>query len=53
MQYEYYYDRPSGCWWAFWKDSNGFQIGEAIHASTKEEVLIVLGEIKQDRYDQL
>lgn len=50
---EYYYNRPTACWWGFWTDANGFQVGDAIHDHNKDQLLIELGKIHQDRYDQL
>ena len=49
MYYKYYYDRTSQCWWGFWTDIQGNQLGEAIHAFKKENLLVELGTIKEDR----
>lgn len=53
MQPSYYYDRSTACWWGFWEDSEGYQIGEAIHEYTKESLLIELGKIHQSRADMI
>lgn len=34
-----YYDRPTRAWWAFQKDANGNQIGEAVNAYTYDDCL--------------
>lgn len=49
MHYQYYYDRQTACWWGYWTDVQGNQLGEAIHAFKKENLLVELGTIKEDR----
>lgn len=52
MKYYYYYDRSgSRCWWGYWMDNDGNQIGEAVYASTSELVLIELGRVYTDRIE--
>lgn len=47
------YDRPTSSWWGFWKDKAGYQIGDAVFGQQRDNVLIQLGEVKQDRYDSM
>jgi hypothetical protein len=37
--YELWYDRTTRCWFAAKFDSNGYQIGDAIDAYTKQELI--------------
>lgn len=46
MTYHFYYCREHRCWYAFWQDESGNQLGDAVDAHTKEQVLIQLGMIK-------
>jgi hypothetical protein len=38
----YWYDRSTRCWWAARYDSGGNQIGDAVHAATKSEILFAI-----------
>lgn len=50
MTYSIYYDRSdSKCWWAYWVDTLGNQLGEAVSSTSKEECLIQLGIVHDDR----
>jgi hypothetical protein len=40
-----YFDKPTRVWWAYATDSIG-QIGDAVHAATKEEAIYALGYAK-------
>lgn len=42
--WEYWYDRSTRCWWAARLDASGYQIGEAINAYTKAEILQLIKE---------
>ena len=37
---EVYYDRTSRSWWAFYANREGYQIGDAWHGFTRDEVLV-------------
>lgn len=39
MDYEYWYDRSYRTWYAIKLDSNGFQVGEALFAFSKREIV--------------
>ena len=49
MEYVIYYYRPHKSWYAYWATSELNQLGEAVFASSKEDCLILLGEVKEDR----
>jgi hypothetical protein len=35
---EFWYDRSQRVWWASLKDANGNQIGNAVHAATRDGI---------------
>lgn len=43
--WQYWYDHSTRCWWAAKFDKDGNQVGDAIHAARKWEVV---GEIQND-----
>lgn len=43
MKFETYYDRPTRTWYAMIVDENGYQIGEAQNAYTKDEAIFYIG----------
>lgn len=43
MLKQIYYDRQTKAWWAFMTDTDGYQLGDAVHAYTKEDALFQLG----------
>ena len=53
MEYVIYYYRPHRSWYAYWATSELEQLGEAVFAATRDECLIQLGEVKQDRREIL
>ena len=52
LEYVIYYDRSSRCWWAYWSDRRGNQVGAAIHAHNRDQCLVELGSVQQDREEQ-
>lgn len=49
MEYVIYYHRPHKSWYGYWTTSELEQLGEAVFAASKEDCLILLGEVKEDR----
>ncbi|AQW88537.1 hypothetical protein pEaSNUABM50_00011 [Erwinia phage pEa_SNUABM_50] len=49
MKYVIYYDRSTKSWWGYWIDENENQLGEAVFEYQKEDCLILLGEVKENR----
>jgi hypothetical protein len=43
MNVETYYDRPTRAWWAFVTDADGYQLGDAVAAATREDAVFQLG----------
>ena len=43
VDYVIYYDRPTKSWFAYWIDSEGNQVGDAVFDSRKDWCLIYLG----------
>ena len=39
---EYWYDRSTRCWWCAEFDNEKNQVGEAVHAYTKDEIIAVV-----------
>lgn len=35
---QYWHDRSTRCWWAAMFDASGDQVGQAIHACTRQEI---------------
>ena len=48
MIYQYYYCKEHKCWYAYWTDEKGNQLGDSVFAHTKEQVLIQLGMVKRE-----
>lgn len=49
MEYVIYYYRPHQSWYAYWGTDELNQLGEAVFAASREDCLILLGEVKEDR----
>lgn len=49
MEYVIYYYRPHQSWYAYWGTNELSQLGEAVFAASREDCLILLGEVKEDR----
>ena len=49
MTWTVYYDRPTQSWWGYWSDEEGNQIGEAVFEHKRDDLLIVLGALREDR----
>ena len=43
MTYDYYYSKEHHGWYGYWMDEDGNQLGEAVFAIRKEQVIIELG----------
>lgn len=48
-----YYYRPHRFWYGYWADNEMNQIGDSIEAPTRDEVLIALGNIHDERLQML
>lgn len=48
MIYQYYYCREHKCWYAYWMDGQGNQLGDPVFTHSKEQVLIQLGMVKKE-----
>lgn len=49
MEYVIYYHHPEASWYGYWADRELNQLGDAVFAYSKEDCLILLGEVKGDR----
>ena len=49
--YEYWYDRSTKCWWMANFDDDGNQVGDAVDAYTKREILSAIRQARQAAYD--
>ena len=59
MTYHYYYSKEHHGWYGYWMDEQDNQLGEAVFAIRKEQVIIELGaarelarKIKQNKEEQ-
>lgn len=48
MKYHVYYDRASRSWWGYWMNKEGDQLADALFAHQRDDLLVALGQQRND-----